>query len=784
MSGEFVAHIRLEADGRRVVQSVSAHCENTARYAQECLSAAGLSNTAFLAGLHHDDGKRTAAFQAYIHAAAAGIPVQRGSVVHSFTGTRFILEAFHGAEPCRNLTAELIAYAIGAHHGLFDCLDPDGRSGFTHRLKRPDIGYEEAIQNLQRSRPVLEETNARFSLAAAEISAVIGKLTTLISPEKPDELSFYFGMLARLVASGVIEGDRRDTMEFMKGCCPPLRPDWSALLAFLEKKLRSFPSDTPIALARQKISQLCRDSGEQPGGVYRLNVPTGAGKTLSSLRYGLAHAARWKKSRIIFTSPLLSILEQNAAVLREYIGDSRLILEHHSNVVLEKTGGDELDPNELLAESWSAPVIITSLVQLLNTLFSGKTQSVRRFQSLCNSVIVIDEVQTVPLKMLSLFDLAVNFLAVVCNATVVLCSATQPCLEEVPHSICVPIANIVPYSQALWAPFRRTALVDAGSLKLDEIPDFARQLLAQANSLLIVCNKKDEAVQITRALADLGCFHLSAAMCPAHRRNTLAQLQSLLGKEKVVCTSTQVIEAGVDISFDCVIRLTAGMDNVIQAAGRCNRNGEKPAPQPVYLLSCSNENLSRLPEIQQAKNAVAALLDRFHREPERYDANLSGDQAIADYYRKLYENMPDGYQDFVPRNGGPSLYELLSENIPCQRETQENFLLQQAFRTAGKQFQVFDEDTVSVLVPFERGRELIAQFHSARAETDFGYVQSLVEQAKPYLINLYQFQFDALERNRALGRDPSGRIFYLKDGWYDAQTGLITQQKENCFLEV
>lgn len=781
-----IAHIRFDENGDSVIQSVSDHCRNTADHAQRCLASAGLSHAAYLAGLHHDDGKRTEAFQEYITAASEGKTVSRGSVVHSFTGARLMLELFHASSnnPYEKITAELAAYAIGAHHGLFDCIDEAGKSGFRRRLTRTDVGYEEAVGNLWEETSN-RETEELFHKAVAEISNVIFKLQPILNREQPSEMSFYFGLLARLLTSGVIEGDRRDTAEFMNACSAVSpHPDWTARLQYMERRLRQFSSDTPLQQARQEISDRCRAAAEKPCGIFRLNVPTGAGKTLSSLRFALAHAAKWQKSRIIFTTPLLSILEQNAAVLREFIGDENMVLEHHSNAIREKPQNDELDRGELLAESWSAPVIITTLVQLLNTLFSGNTQSIRRFQALSNSIIVIDEVQTVPAKMLSLFNLALNFLSVVCNTTIVLCSATQPCLEETGHGIRVSPDDIVPRDESLWMPFRRTALMDAGTRKLDEIPVLARDVLTQVDSLLIICNKKDEARQLSLALADLNCFHLSASMCPAHRREVLSQIQEHLGKGKVVCVSTQVMEAGVDISFGCVIRLTAGMDSIIQAAGRCNRNGECISPLPVYLLDCAGENLARLPEIQNAKTATIALLDRFRRDPDRYGGDLTSDQAIRDYYRKLYEEMPAEYQDYSTGRGQPTLYELLSLNLPYWKGADNGFVLQQAFRTAGGLFQVFDADTTSVLVPYGKGRELIDRLSSPQAWSNLSYMQSLLEQAKPYLVNIYQYQFEALERAQGLGCDPGGHIYWLEDGLYDEAVGLITERKENPFLEV
>ena len=231
-----------------------------------------------------------------------------------------------------------------------------------------------------------------------------------------------------------------------------------------------------------------------------------------------------------------------------------------------------------MTATWESPIIVSTLVQLLNTLFSGRGSCIRRFHSLSGSIIVIDEVQTVPSHLLTLFHLALGFLSEVCGATVLLCSATQPCSEAARHPIAVPTPDMVPYDRALWQAFRRTELRDAGAMPLAEIPAFAAGVLAEADSLLIVCNKKGEAASILRAMEALNCrcFHLSAAMCMAHRRTVLAEMEEVLERlrkepgtgRKVVCVSTQVIEAGVDISFARVNRLMAGMHSVVQSAGR------------------------------------------------------------------------------------------------------------------------------------------------------------------------------------------------------------------------
>lgn len=456
----FPAHIRRSADGTSgPVQTVREHCRNTAQYAAQALEPVFLSASGYMAGLVHDSGKNTERFKDYILNQSAA----RGSVNHTFAAVKLLLDRYH-TDNCgdfADVVSELLALASSAHHGLFDCVDEQQRSGFLHRLSADDTSYGEASDNFFRFCVSQDELDRRFHAARTELTPVLQKILSMTGDDADDErydheTAFYSGMLARLLLSAVIEGDRRDTAEFMNGTQFPaawsrdkLHRLWSTHLKQMEEKLNNLPQNSAIDRARRAISDQCRQAAEQTGGVFRLNVPTGGGKTLSSLRFALAHASRHGKQRIIFTSPLLSILEQNAAVIRDYIQDDSLILEHHSNLINTSENSQQLDELELLTETWESPVIITTLVQLLNTLFSGKTSVIRRFHSLCQSIIVIDEVQTVPSKMLTLFSLAVNFLAEICGATVVLCSATQPCIEQLEHPLHTPIPDMVPHSPAL-----------------------------------------------------------------------------------------------------------------------------------------------------------------------------------------------------------------------------------------------------------------------------------------------------------------------------------------------
>ena len=797
-----IAHIREDGE----IQTAAEHSRSAAAYASESLKPIGMKTTAFLAALLHDFGKFKGEYDHYLEEAVAGTAV-RGSVNHTFAGVRFVLEQWHNGNEIsyEAITAELLAYAIGAHHGLFDCIDARQNSGFQHRQAKEGIGYVEARSDYLEQCAGLEELNSLFRASVRETTALLNQIASL-SQQRDDEeanreTAFYVSLLQRMLLSAVIEGDRRDTAEFMNGDTFPKWPEdmrgiWADRLAFLERKLGSLPQKKPIDQARRTISDICGAFARQPGGVYRLNVPTGGGKTLSALRFALTHAKQWNKARIIFTSPLLSILDQNADILRRFIGDDSLILEHHSNLAEPTNEPERLRELELLTDTWEAPVVITTLVQLLNTCFSGKTSAIRRFHSLCNSIIVIDEVQTVPNKMLTLFNLAVNFLSEICGTTVVLCSATQPSLEIVQHPLKRPPPEMVPWQETLWSVFKRTEIQNAGQYRLNQIPQLIQQVLSGCDSLLVVCNRKDEAAFLVEELrnAPFRRFHLSAAMCQAHRRKTLQSLQDALehtlsGGEKVLCISTQVIEAGVNLSFQQVIRFAAGMDSVVQAAGRCNRHAESPKPSPVRIVQCSDERLERLEDIDRGKKATVSLLSVFADHPERFQNDLSGQEAIGFYYHQLYGSMnPDYQDDVIPEYG--SVYHLLADNPKFANsncELAERYFMRQAFQLAGKLFQVFDENTTDILVPYGQGRD-IREYLISTSQTygkrDWTTIRSNIHEAKQYSVSVYQYQFEQLEKLGAVTPLFDDSVYVLSDGFYDGDIGLSIQKGTTGFQEV
>lgn len=796
----FAAHVRKNGD----IQSVEEHCQHTAQIASVILSDHGLMNTGYLAGLLHDMGKCSQAFHNYIMDSFHGNSVIKGSVVHTFAGVRLLLDMFHkdDGRSYSDISCELIAYAVGAHHGLFDVVDEDMNSGFQYRREKHQEYYHEIKNNYFAYCADEKKITELFALADREITDCLEKVRSMVDlahPEKANqELFFYIGLLARFLLSAVMEGDRTDTAYFMAGhngipsrIVNRILPDWKVMLDHLENHISKLTDvNTPVGRARKNISEQCAAFCDYPAGLYRLNVPTGGGKTLSAMRFALAHAKEKGKRRIIYVAPLISILEQNVQVIRRAVGKDEYVLEHHSNVIRDENKEEELAVQELLVENWDAPIIVTTLVQLLNTLFLYKTSNIRRFHALANSVLILDEVQTVPTKMLTLFNLAMNFLSGICGTTVLLCSATQPCFEKTDHAMRIETVTPVSLSTDELRAFQRTKLNAAENMRLEEIPDFIRERMDEANSLLVICNKRSEAGYLYAQLRneEWNCFYLSASMCMANRRNVLERMtlslkESRRGNCKTLCVATQVIEAGVDVSFESVVRFSAGMDSVIQAAGRCNRNGESERPAPVYVINCSDESLSRLDEIQAGKQATERLLYEFQRNNEIFHSDLASDAAIEYYYQCLYAAMNKHHQDDAIETLGATLFDLLSINEKYYRK-QHAYFLRQSFKTAGKYFSVFDTDTTDAIVPYKEGKEIIQALLSLDISAHMEEAQQLIHRAKQYTVSLYQYEKDQLEKQCALISLAGKTAFALEDGFYSADTGLILNPDQLGILEV
>ncbi|MBQ8556315.1 MAG: CRISPR-associated helicase Cas3' [Clostridia bacterium] len=780
------AHIVIDPQTKVCrLQTCTEHSHSVADLAKGILTPCGLGSTGYLAGLLHDCGKFTNEFDAYIRKASSGERLRKGSVIHTFAGVRCIMELFHSSSErsVKNMVAEAIAICIGSHHGLFDLWDERHQSGFEHRLKHQPEYDRRAISAFYEECAAPKEIEKLFADAEQEILDCLQyKLTACVRSHK--EFCYALGLLVRLITSAVVDADRTDTRCFMQNVPIPQADEinWTDCAAQVNAYIAALRQDTPIQTARRAFSDRCAAAAENEPGLYRLDLPTGGGKTLAALRFAVLHAEKNNLRRILYVAPFLSVIEQNADVIRSAVGDSIPVLEHHSNLVQEDTAPEEASQTEYLQETWDVPMIITTFVQLLNTLFSGKMSSVRRFHALCESVIIIDEVQSLPPRMLSMFNCAVNFLVKCCRTTVVLCSATQPAFDKAER-------KMLPYGQLIsddmfrqYAPlFKRTIIQDAGACSMQEIADLSIETLETSDSLLVVCNTKREAADLFHTLGEATeakLFHLSAGMCMAHREQVLREMnEALARKEKLICASTQLIEAGVDISFGSVIRLSAGLDSIVQSAGRCNRHGEHNEPQPVRICRLKSEKLGSLKEISAAQDALNVLLEEYRLHPERYDHDLASDAAVRNYYTAVYSNMPKRAQDFYVN--GQYLFELLSTNTQFLSNASSSYMLNQAFRTAGEWFEVFDSNSEGILVPYCEGRRIIDDLADDDLRYDLSRTATLLEKAKPYTVSVTTRQIEQMQKNGMLYTLLDGSIYVLNDHYFDDDIG-IREENDLC----
>ncbi len=809
----YLAHL-TEVKGKRIEQTLKEHCIKTAEYASESLKATGFYYTAYLAGLLHDMGKAKEEYNSYLEKAFKGEKVDRGSVNHTFAGVIYLLEKYHTKEKdiFQKLTSEIISYAIGAHHGLFDCVDLDGKNGFLYRIDkdRNVICYKEACKNYFKNVIEEKEIENYFEKAVNEVHKFFEDTQKMYN-KNGEKAYFQFGLLARMITSAVVYGDRRDTREFMSQIGDKVDLDnfdkevsWNLQREFLEKKLNEFTFHTEINKVRQIISNQCFEFAQRPTGIYRINVPTGGGKTLSTLRYALKHAEQYQKDRVIFIIPLLSILDQNAKVIREYLVDKDLLTEHHSNVINVKDDYENIEQIEVVTEDWETPIIISTLVQLLNMLFAHKMSDVSRMRALCNSVIIIDEIQSLPKEMTEMFNMAMNFLSKCCNTTIILSSATQPCFEKVDWSLQLSEnPDMVQLSENELNVFKRNEIIDKTTpygMDEDEWTEFCTDLMEIHNSLLVICNKKEEARNLFIRLQKLKeennwkVYHLSTSMCQKHRMTILTEIQENLKRiqenqttdEKIICVSTQLVEAGIDFSFESVVRVLAGLDNLVQAAGRCNRSNEYKQFGKVYLINLKNEKLSMLKEIAISQQCTKKVLVK---QENLKDKNLIGDEAIQQFYQYFFEELGEKTKYEIMDCGiRRYLAKLLAnENndaIPKKIEQQNmQFFLRQPFKTVAKEFKVFDNDTVDIIVPYEEGKQIIEKIREMPKQwVDIADLQMIMKKAKKYTISVYQWEIKKLLENGLLEEFFDKKILALEEKMYSYDYGMdviLEQEVEN-----
>ncbi|MDD3862773.1 MAG: CRISPR-associated helicase Cas3', partial [Clostridia bacterium] len=522
-----------------------------------------------------DVGKASCQFQTYLEESEKSkINNKRGKIKHSIQGAFLTDDIFNSQQQIAQLIKEIIEIVISGHHGnLNDIVSPDGEKVFFDKLnlsKNPEYDYKNIRNN---SELILNKTEIHkfFEAAQNEISVILDFIES--NYESEQSASFALGLLVKYIYSCLIDADRLDAYLFDIGEDINSNQkdfDWSHLIDTFETNIKEFKNDNKISKIRSLISEKCKNAAKRETGIYQLSVPTGGGKTLSSLRFALHHAKNKKKNRIIYVIPYLSIIEQTAESIRKILNlkqNKDIILEHHSNIVTP-LDDEERGLRKLAASRWDNPIIITTMVQFLETVMSAKGSNLRKFHNMQNSVIIFDEIQSLPVNTIHLFNEVATFLSKILNSTILLCTATQPRIAATKrHNLLLSKnPNLIEDFEKDFQDLKRTKIVPKKEMNIDEFSQFIWEKSQKNNNCLTIVNKKSQARQVYEILKEKNknnsfkLLHLSTSMCPAHRIETLENIKTLLKEgEKVICVSTQLIEAGVDISFDCVVRAMAGL---------------------------------------------------------------------------------------------------------------------------------------------------------------------------------------------------------------------------------
>lgn len=703
-------------------QPLHEHLEATASLAETNAAPFGCGRMARTMGLLHDLGKYSIRFQKRLVG-------EDGKVDHATRGAIVASERYDSI-------GTLLAYGIAGHHaGLANGRDQGTRTPLAERLTRDvpllDPAWEKEIP-LPSSAPAPES----FSLNA-------------------EQRNFQFSLLGRMLFSSLVDADYRDTEAFYTGIegKPVERtgfPSLETLREELENTLASFRADTDVNELRKEILNHARGESEKDPGLFSLTVPTGGGKTLTSLAFALDHAIRHGLRRVIFVIPFTSIVEQNAAVFRQALGPygDTAVLEHHS--AYQDSNNDKPEAAEKLKkamENWEAPIVVTTSVQFFESLFGDRPSQCRKLHNISGSVVILDEAQTLPLKLLrpcvgTIDELARNY-----RTSLVLCTATQPALkanDEFKGGL-NNVRELAPDRERIFDRLKRVTLRHVGAASDEEI---AESLQENEQALCIVNNRRHARSLYQRIADEPGAYHLTTLMCARHRSQVLAEIRERL-IEGLPCrlVSTSLIEAGVDVDFPLLLRAETGLDSITQAAGRCNREGKRAAEDSEVRVFSVADEWPTPPELEQFAQAARAIFRQF-------DDALSLD-AINAYFRELYWQKGK---------------ELDANDILGQLNRSEIDGL--PFEWMSEQFRMIENTMIPVIIPYDdRARDAIRTLEYAER------VGGVSRCLQPYLIQIPEQEYNALRSAGAvhpIRPEEFGEQFLLlvNNSLYDSRYGL------------
>lgn len=700
----FYAHIA--EDGRK--QTVLQHLEGTAKLASEFAAVFEEERMGQLLGLAHDIGKYTPGFQKRLHGGAR--------VDHSSAGAFEVMK----------LQQPTASFCIAGHHGGI----PDGggrgdscgQNTLMGRLAKVQSGKTEDYSGYHGE---LELPNIPFYLIdrhdlAAEC------------------------MRIRMLFSCLVDADYLDTERFMDGKMEALS-GWlnPADMDKLDKKLQNyisgwFPPKNELNRLRCEILESCiRKGQEESSGLFCLTVPTGGGKTVASLAFAVRHAKIHGKKRIIYVIPYTSIIEQTAEVFRNILGKEN-VLEHHSGVMYDDAGGLSAETVRKVkaTENWDMPVIVTTSVQFFESLYSNKPSECRKLHNIADSVIIFDEVQMLPIPYLKPCVHAIAQLVKRYHVSAVLCTATQPALENIlrkylpDHSA----VELCPKEIGQNDIFRRVMFYNAGRMTWEELG----MALDEHRQVLCIVNSRKNANQIFQMLEGEGTFHLSTLMYPEHRRKVLREIRKRLASGEVCkVVSTSLIEAGVDVDFPAVFREEAGLDSILQAAGRCNREGKRSCKESIVTIFQSENKPPQLFAIPigATRGVLKSRID------------IASEEAIHEYFKELLDLKGENAQD---------------KKKILERMEEGDF----PFKSIAEDFRLIETDVKTIYISVDENQSLLSRLRQGERS------RGLLRELGQYSVSVYEQHFKALYQAGDIEILDEEISILINKNLYSEKTGL------------
>lgn len=760
MASKFVAHKLIDEHGDTIWQSIQDHLIEVRDLAAEFGADLNIPHVTGLAGWLHDAGKYSNQFQDYI----VNDNGKRGSVNHAFAGADILRGYLKDSDFLDEMLFEFVGNTVMAHHGPagpYDFCAPAGSSDpkFTARFAKKGVAPEEVAKRFFAE---FDEQDFRTYVRSARDE---------LSMLNPNGLFKNQNLYQRFISSCLVDADHLKTADFMSASSSTDLPDSVSMSTLFKRneqavsaqKKRNANVADPALMGlnqmRDEMSEASYSKADSFHRLFSLSVPTGGGKTLASLRFGLRRCVQKSLQRIIFIVPFTAVIEQNAASVRSRLGldadDYADVLEYHSAVTAEQKSDADIPKDEryiYARDTWDAPIIFTTQVAYLNALFGSGSKNLRHMHRLVRSVLIFDEVQSMPFKCVAMANDALNWLTTATTSTGLLCTATQPTLDVKTLTAPLnPADQIVKDVPAVEEAFKRVQIVPHFQhvWQLEELENCCVSEFETVNSVLVILNTKSAVWHAYMGFNQDGIrkFHLSTAMCQAHRKQKFAQIKAAVaearnGGEKVIVFSTKLIEAGVDLSFETVYRSAAGLDSIVQAAGRCNRNHELPmAYVHTFTMDGTVENLGWLPDISDGASITRELVKAYPH------TDLLSNFMVGKYFSRLFGMMNSKLNYPIKLWDATSLLELVTAdksgvpNFEGHERANRNppmQLLSAAPRTVAQNFEPIDSKTISVVVQWKediRSQQLVAEIESRTG--DVNDISELLQRAQAFSVQIY-----------------------------------------------